>query len=66
MDMFRLRMELVSLVDPGFWTRIGVHYGLFFGTLTGQATPTQLSFWIGKGAMALNGLVGCFAMTELG
>eukprot|EP00158_Paraphelidium_tribonemae_P007417 Partr_v1_DN28236_c0_g1_i5_m76008 putative Acyl-coenzyme A oxidase I len=25
MEVFRLRMELVSLVDPGFWTRIGVH-----------------------------------------
>ena len=25
LDIFRLRMELVSLVDPGFWTRIGVH-----------------------------------------
>ena len=66
MDVFRLRMELVSLVDPGFWTRIGVHFGLFFGTLRGQATPNQLSFWMSKGALNLNGLVGCFAMTELG
>ena len=66
LDIFRLRMELVSLVDPGFWTRLGVHYGLFFGTLQGQATPAQFSYWAQKGAMSLNGMVGCFAMTEMG
>ncbi|KAI3633696.1 hypothetical protein MIR68_008643 [Amoeboaphelidium protococcarum] len=66
LEVFRLRMELVSLIDPGFWTRIGVHFGLFFSTLQGQATPNQLSYWVEKGAMGLNGMVGCFAMTELG
>ena len=40
--------------------------GLFLSTIRGQATPQQLSHWIQKGALALNGLVGCFAMTELG
>lgn len=65
-DIFRLRMELVSLVDPGFWTRLGVHYGLFFNTLQGQANPSQLTYWLEKGSMNLSGMVGCFAMTEMG
>jgi acyl-CoA oxidase len=39
---------------------------LFLNTLQGQATAEQFSYWLGKGALALNGLVGCFAMTELG
>jgi acyl-CoA oxidase len=24
-DQFKKRMEIVSLIDPGFWTRFGVH-----------------------------------------
>jgi acyl-CoA oxidase len=35
-------------------------------TLQGQATAEQFAYWLRKGALALNGLVGCFAMTELG
>ncbi|KAL1918951.1 uncharacterized protein VTP21DRAFT_2332 [Calcarisporiella thermophila] len=65
-ENFQHRMELVSVIDPGFWTRFGVHYGLFFGALRGSASPAQFSHWISKGAMALNGMIGCFAMTELG
>ncbi|ODQ51405.1 acyl-coenzyme a oxidase 2 [Saitoella complicata NRRL Y-17804] len=61
-----MRMNLISVVDPGFFTRFGVHYGLFFGALRGSATPSQLSYWISKGAAGLNGMIGCFAMTELG
>ncbi|KAI8819816.1 acyl-CoA dehydrogenase/oxidase C-terminal [Fimicolochytrium jonesii] len=64
--VFRKRMELISVLDPGTWTRIGVHYGLFFGALSGGATPEQLSYWAQKGAVTLNGLIGCFGMTELG
>lgn len=86
MNVFKKRMELISVLDPGTWTRIGVHYGknnkfllgqsmvdshlgaigLFFGALRGGATPEQLSYWAQKGAVTLNGMVGCFAMTELG
>ncbi|KAJ3174259.1 fatty-acyl coenzyme A oxidase [Geranomyces variabilis] len=66
MALFKLRMELISVVDPGTWTRIGVHYGLFFGALRGGATPEQFSYWAQKGAVTLNGMVGCFAMTEIG
>jgi hypothetical protein len=40
--------------------------GLFFGALQGQATPEQFSYWVSKGALALNGVIGCFGMTELG
>ncbi|KND02281.1 acyl-CoA oxidase [Spizellomyces punctatus DAOM BR117] len=66
MHVFKQRMELISVLDPGTWTRIGVHYGLFFGALRGGATPEQFSYWAQKGAVTLNGMVGCFAMTELG
>ncbi|KAI8888264.1 acyl-CoA oxidase [Backusella circina FSU 941] len=65
-DTFKKRMEIVSLVDPGFWTRFGVHYGLFVGALQSNATPGQLGYWFEKGALSLTNFVGCFAMTELG
>lgn len=61
-----LRLALVSIVDPGFWTRFGVHYGLFFNALRGSASDSQLSYWLQQGAASLNGIVGCFCMTELG
>jgi len=66
LDVFKVRMQVIGLLDPATYTRIGVHYGLFFSTLSGQATPQQLSYWVQKGALALNGVIGCFAMTELG
>lgn len=28
-DTFKKRMEIVSLIDPGFWTRFGVHCKIF-------------------------------------
>ncbi|BFZ56901.1 fatty-acyl coenzyme A oxidase [Savitreella phatthalungensis] len=61
-----LRLSLISIVDPGFWTRFGVHYGLFFNALRGQANSAQLGYWISRGAASLQGIVGCFCMTELG
>ncbi|KAF9281751.1 fatty-acyl coenzyme A oxidase [Mortierella alpina] len=64
--IFTMRMQTISMIDPGFWTRFGVHYGLFFGALRGSATSSQFSHWASKGLIALNGMVGCFAMTELG
>ncbi|KAJ1918908.1 fatty-acyl coenzyme A oxidase [Tieghemiomyces parasiticus] len=66
LDLFWQRMAVISVVDPAFWTRFGVHFGLFFGAIQGQATAEQLGYWMDKGAFTLNGLVGCFAMTELG
>ncbi|KAG1458377.1 hypothetical protein G6F56_006410 [Rhizopus delemar] len=65
-DQFKKRMEIVSLIDPGFWTRFGVHYGLFVGALQSNATSGQLGYWFEKGALSLNSFIGCFAMTELG
>ncbi|KAI9184341.1 fatty-acyl coenzyme A oxidase [Blastocladiella emersonii ATCC 22665] len=64
--IFRQRMNTISLVDPAYWTRLGVHYGLFFGALQSQATSSQMAFWVSKGALTVNGMYGCFAMTELG
>ncbi|KAG0190177.1 fatty-acyl coenzyme A oxidase [Apophysomyces sp. BC1034] len=65
-EQFKKRMEIVSLVDPGFWTRFGVHYGLFVGALQSNASAGQLGYWFEKGALSLSSFVGCFAMTELG
>ncbi|KAG7528732.1 hypothetical protein FFLO_05958 [Filobasidium floriforme] len=62
---FNLRMQLVSTADPAFWTRFGVHFGLFLGALRGGCTPGQMNYWIEKGAIGLNGVIGCFGMTEL-
>ncbi|ORX68273.1 acyl-CoA oxidase [Linderina pennispora] len=61
-----VRLGVISVVDPGFWTRFGVHFGLFFGALQGQATPSQLAYWMDKGALSMQGITGCFGMTELG
>ncbi|SAL95982.1 hypothetical protein [Absidia glauca] len=65
-DNFKKRMEVVSMVDPGFWTRFGVHYGLFVGALQSNATPGQLGYWFEKGALGMSNFLGCFAMTEIG
>ncbi|WWC90339.1 uncharacterized protein L201_005272 [Kwoniella dendrophila CBS 6074] len=64
-ETFQLRMQLIGIADPSFWTRFGVAYGLFLGALRSGATPNQLSYWIDKGVLGLNGVIGCFAMTEL-
>ncbi|EPQ29503.1 uncharacterized protein PFL1_02722 [Pseudozyma flocculosa PF-1] len=64
-DDFQKRMELMSLLDPGLWTRLGVHYGLFLGALRSGATPNQFSYWMEKGVIGCNGMFGCFGMTEL-
>jgi len=65
LDIFTKRMELVSLADPAFWTRFGVHYGLCLGAIRSGATSNQFSYWLDKGVLGLNGMIGCFAMTEL-
>ncbi|ORX65646.1 acyl-CoA oxidase [Basidiobolus meristosporus CBS 931.73] len=66
MESFRKRFVLMGLVDPAFNTRLAVHISLFFSTIQGQATPAQYEYWFKRGALALNGVIGCFAMTELG
>ncbi|GAA6033645.1 hypothetical protein JCM8097_004363 [Rhodosporidiobolus ruineniae] len=64
-DVFQQRMNIVSLADPSFWTRYGVHYGLFLGAIRSGATANQMSYWMQKGVLGLNGMIGCFGMTEL-
>ncbi|ORY03519.1 acyl-CoA oxidase [Basidiobolus meristosporus CBS 931.73] len=66
MESFQKRFVLMGLVDPAFNTRLAVHISLFFSTIQGQATPAQYEYWVKRGALALNGVTGCFAMTELG
>jgi acyl-CoA oxidase len=63
---FTLRLQLLILVDPGFLTRLAVHYGLFLNTIMGQGMPEQVSYWVGRGAGDFKGIIGCYAMTELG
>ncbi|WRT68758.1 uncharacterized protein IL334_005738 [Kwoniella shivajii] len=65
LETFQLRMQLIGIADPSFWTRFGVAYGLFLGALRSGATPNQMSYWIDRGVLGLNGVIGCFAMTEL-
>ncbi|GHJ85108.1 hypothetical protein NliqN6_1510 [Naganishia liquefaciens] len=65
LDQFNYRMQLISTVDPGFWTRFGVHFGLFLGAIRSGASPAQFNYWIDKGVIGLNGVIGCFGMTEL-
>ncbi|KAL8276254.1 hypothetical protein RQP46_011328 [Phenoliferia psychrophenolica] len=65
LDVFTKRMELVGIADPAFWTRFGVHYGLFLGAIRSGATSNQFSYWLEKGVLGLTGMIGCFAMTEL-
>lgn len=65
-DQFERRMSIISLMDPQFHTRIGVHFGLFVGCVRGNGTPDQLGYWIlKKEAAYVKNLYGCFGMTEL-
>ncbi|PWN20637.1 putative pox1-acyl-CoA oxidase [Microstroma glucosiphilum] len=64
-DDFQKRMQVIGLCDPGFWTRFGVHYGLFLGAIRSGATPNQMSYWMEKGVISCQGMYGCFGMTEL-
>ncbi|PRP88722.1 acyl-coenzyme A oxidase I [Planoprotostelium fungivorum] len=56
--------SLMSLYDPSWATRIGVHFGLFWGAISGQGTKEQIKKFssdVQKGR-----IFGCYAMTELG
>ncbi|ORX91352.1 acyl-coenzyme A oxidase I [Basidiobolus meristosporus CBS 931.73] len=60
------RLTLLGLLDPGFSTRLGLHFGVFMDSLRGQATPEQFQRWAKGGLINMNGLIGSFSMTELG
>ncbi|PSK35299.1 hypothetical protein C7M61_004757 [Candidozyma pseudohaemuli] len=65
-DSFERRMSIISLMDPQFHTRIGVHFGLFVGCVRGTGTADQLGYWILKKESAyVKNIYGCFGMTEL-
>ena len=65
-EQFQDRLNNIVIIDPGFLTRIGVHYGLFLNTIVNQGTEEQVEYWISKGMVDFKGVIGCFAMTELG
>ncbi|KXI43236.1 UNVERIFIED_CONTAM: hypothetical protein ACS92_03370 [Bacillus cereus] len=63
---FQNRLNLIAVVDPQLGTRIGVHLGLFLGAVRGNGTEEQFKYWaIERGALSINGVYGCFAMTEV-
>lgn len=65
-EEFQNRMNNLVIVDPGFLTRIGVHYGLFMNTIVNQGSDEQVKYWMAQGMEDFKGVIGCFAMTELG
>lgn len=44
-DEFQKRMEVVSMFDPGLWTRLGVHFGLFVGAIVSCLSDVLLASW---------------------
>lgn len=65
LDLFRQRLAVISVADPGFWTRFGVHLGLFSNCVRSGATSGQFAYWVSKGMLACKEFYGCFGMTEL-
>lgn len=65
-DALERRMNLLSVFDPSFHTRLGVHLGLFLGCVRGNGTPEQMQYWLlTKEAAYVKHIYGCFGMTEL-
>nr|P05335.3 RecName: Full=Acyl-coenzyme A oxidase 4; Short=AOX 4; Short=Acyl-CoA oxidase 4 [Candida maltosa]BAA83482.1 acyl-CoA oxidase [Candida tropicalis]CAA29901.1 unnamed protein product [Candida maltosa] len=66
-DTFNKRLSIMGVVDPQVATRIGVNLGLFLSCISGNGTAEQFKYWaIDKGTHNIQGLYGCFGMTELG
>jgi acyl-CoA oxidase len=65
-ETFQNRLNNLVILDPGFLTRVGVHYGLFANTIINQGTDEQVDMWLRRGIMDFDSVIGCFAMTELG
>lgn len=65
-DSLERRLSIISVFDPSFHTRIGVHLGLFLGCIRGNGTADQMQYWLLKKESAyVKNLYGCFGMTEL-
>ena len=58
MATFRQRLELISILDPGFWTRFGVHLGLFSNCVISGSTPSQLAYWASQGMLSCHHFYG--------
>ncbi|WFD01322.1 acyl-CoA oxidase [Malassezia yamatoensis] len=65
LDDFQARLAVISVADPGFWTRFGVHLGLFSNAVRSGATSGQFAYWMSKGMLSVRNFYGCFGMTEL-
>ena len=65
LDDFQARLAVISVLDPGFWTRFGVHLGLFSNAVRSGATSGQFAYWMSKGMLTVRNFYGCFGMTEL-
>ena len=55
---------LMSLLDPSWSIRMGVHYGLFASSINSQGTNEQKQRY--QRQIAEMRVIGCFAMTEMG
>lgn len=65
-DQLERRLSVVSVFDPSFHTRVGVHLGLFLGCIRGNGTASQMQYWLLQKQLAyVKNLYGCFGMTEL-
>ena len=65
-DQLERRLSIVSVFDPSFHTRVGVHLGLFLGCIRGNGSTNQMQYWLlQKEAAYIKNLYGCFGMTEL-
>lgn len=57
-------MESVGLMDHSLDIKMGVHYGLFGGTVQLMGDDEQAALWMPK--IETCEMLGCFALTELG
>ena len=65
-EVFTKRLSLIGLFDPQVCTRMMVNLGLFLNSIKGNGTEEQLKYWaFQKKTSQLNGMYGCFGMTEL-
>ena len=55
---------LMSLLDPSWSIRMGVHYGLFASSINSQGSDEQRQRY--QRRIAEMRVIGCFAMTEMG
>ena len=52
LDDFQARLMVIAAADPGFWTRFGVHLGLFTNSVRSGGTSNQFGYWVSKGMLS--------------